>query len=360
MGQYSKNVVQGFLQAGVTIDNGYSVYTMRFATDGKTSSATVTIPYDPGLQPPAGGYHIVANNHGSFGIDDPCALAGTNEGIGLSGYFGARGLIGVTVDYPGMGTSGVHTYLGLREEGASVLDGLRATVALAKELEAPTSGRFALAGLSQGGHATLAAATLHTTYAPELNIRAFAAAGPATAWEKHWSEGVAYAGSHIVYHAMLMYAWVVNEPEWAGLSLWHSSIAATIGSTLTGSCLWSTPSLFDQIPWSAESVFDPSFLQAYRTRSWGAYAAVSRTFSKNAIAPYTQTAPLRIYQGDRDTTTPLYATREMVDALRAGGVTVDFQIVPGADHLDIAFGYLAYYQRRTEDAIAWLGDRLAS
>lgn len=60
-----------------------------------------------------------------------------------------------------------------------------------------------------------------------------------------------------------------------------------------------------------------------------------------------------------DLTVPEWATHEMVDVLRDGGVTLDCVLVPDAGHVDVAFGYLAYPQARTEDALMWLRTQLA-
>ena len=52
------------------------------------------------------------------------------------------------------------------------------------------------------------------------------------------------------------------------------------------------------------------------------------------------------------------ATRQLVMDLRAGGVEVDYQVVPGGRHRDTAFGFLATSDLRTLDAIAWLRRKL--
>jgi pimeloyl-ACP methyl ester carboxylesterase len=355
LGSYPKETLQPYLEAGVSIDNGYSIYTIRYFTNGSESNATVTIPFDQGLQPPAGGWHIVANNHGSIGLDDPCAITGTVAGAGLAGYFGARRLIGVATDYPGLGTPGLHAYLDVQSEGTSVLDALRATRDLAKILAVPISGRFALAGLSQGGHASLAAAILKVGYAPELDIRAIAAAGPATAWEEHWALGAQYSGPHIPIHAMLFYSWSKTY-GWKDLPLWTDETASTIDETMTKLCLWapSGPTILDKLSPDPAKVFHPDFLREYQTRQWSKYKAVQEAFAKNSIRRIPPTTPLRIYQGAADNIEPEAATREMVNTLKANGVPVDYQVVPEGGHTNVAFYFLASKQLRTDDAIAWI------
>jgi dienelactone hydrolase len=352
-GSYSRAVVEGYLDPGVTISNGYTVHWILYFTDGRTSSATVTIPYDPETPPP-GGYHVVANNHGTVGLEDPCAPSASVAGTGLAGLFGGRGAIGLAVDYPGLGTPGLHPYLVSRVEATSVLDGLRATRQLARLLGKPLSGRQALVGLSQGGHATLVAAALQSSYAPELELRAIGVEGPATVWEQHWASSVAIPGPHVAYHAMLVYAWAAHY-GWT-TPLWTAATAATIDATMTQRCYWaaSGPTIVSQLPQDATQIFHAGLLQEWNSRSWKSYVALHDAFEANAVRPFPQPAPIRVYQGDADQDVPEAQTRQVVEALKAAGMKIDYQVVPGGAHGAVAFGYLAYPQLRTAESIAWV------
>src|SRR5262249_29354902 len=101
VGDFDRASLERVLNPPAKIDNGYSVTPLPFLTSGAEARATVTIPH--GVTPPPGGFHVVANAHGTTGLDDPCAVAGTIAGAGLAGTFGAHGFIGVAVDYPGLG-----------------------------------------------------------------------------------------------------------------------------------------------------------------------------------------------------------------------------------------------------------------
>jgi pimeloyl-ACP methyl ester carboxylesterase len=251
----------------------------------------------------------------------------------------------------------VHPYLVARSEGAAVLDGLRATVALARQLDVPISGRHAIVGLSQGGHAALAAAAMHAGYAPELELRAVAVSGPATVWERHWAKGATVAGWHVPLHAMLLYAWAAHY-GWKARPLWTDATAELIDEVMTTRCVWTAPSLLEGLPHDPAQVFAPGLLAEYASGEWDVYREVHDAFVANAIGPYRQTAPLRVYQGDADDVVPEWATREVIEALRAGGVEVDYQVVPGGGHADVAFGFVATPQQRTDESIAWVRARL--
>ncbi|MFO0611261.1 MAG: lipase family protein [Polyangiaceae bacterium] len=358
VGDYGLEKIAPYLAKGVRVTTGYSVYTLRFVTDGAESTAVATIPFDAST--PERGWDIGVNDHGTIGVDDPCAPSRSLLGVGHAGWFGARGMIGVAPDYPGLGTAGIHPYLVSRSEGAAALDSVRAARALAVHLGLRTSGRAVLVGLSQGGHATLAAAALHKTYAPELDVRAFAAAAPASAWASHWSMGARANGWGIPVHAMLFYAWSKRYAWPADKPLWAPSFAPEVDRLFATQCTWapSPPTILTSVPKDATQVFDATLLAEYRANQWATYAFVKQAFDENAVAPYAQTAPLRIYQGDTDTTVPKVATDELVAALRAGGVEVDYVVVPGADHLTTAFGVYSTGDLRSDDAYAWLRSKL--
>jgi len=81
----------------------------------------------------------------------------------------------VIVDYIGMGTPGVHTYLNRAEQGYAMIDAARAALKLAN---APGDAPIGFSGYSQGGGAAAAAAELVGAYAPELDVRATYAGAP--------------------------------------------------------------------------------------------------------------------------------------------------------------------------------------
>jgi pimeloyl-ACP methyl ester carboxylesterase len=342
----------------VSIDNGYTVWTIEYWTSDRTSLATVTIPYP--LAAPKDGYAIVGNEHGTTGLDDPCKISGTVAGAALAGLFGARGMIGVATDYPGLGTPGLLPYLVSEIEGRAALDALRAARDLARWQKVPTSGRYAVAGLSEGGHATLAAAALHQKYAPELDVRAFAAAAPASVFEEAWRAGFV-DGPLVPFEALLVYAWA-DHYRYDGPSPWADGMEDSVRSAMTTSCVGaygSSGGIGAALGTSKRAVlFSKPFIVAFESGTWGPYATFGKAFADNRIGPYTQTAPLQILQGDADTIVPEPSTRALVAALRAGKVEVDYDVVPGATHFDLAFGAVASFEHRTEASIEWLRARL--
>jgi dienelactone hydrolase len=367
LGVATRADIEPFLYGDVEVDNGYEFVAVEYLTEDGPATATVTLPLDLAGPPPDLGFPVVVNAHGTIGLDDPCQLTGTSAGLGLAALFGGRGAIGVAPDYTGLGTPGFHRYLDARSEATSVLDAVRAALHLARYRGVETSDRAAIVGLSQGGHAVLAAAALHDRYAPELDIRAFGAAAPASLYEEHWRSGVAVDGEHLVQHAMLM--WSFAEVSGAGSSeLWASGIAPGIDERLTTRCAWSPafgpePLLADGFPTTASQIFSSALLDEYTSGSWDRFVFVGERFDANRITPWlslgAQTAPLAIWQGTHDTTVLPWMTEDLVDDLRAGGIDVDLHLVEGGTHTTTAFGFLAFPDRATDESVAWVMNLLA-
>lgn len=363
-GSFTRAEIEPYVYSDVPLDNGYEIVGIEYLTEAGPATATVTLPYDLAGTAPADGFPVVVNAHGTVGIDDPCQLTGTISGTGLAALFGGRGAIGVAPDYPGLGTPGYHHYLDARDESTSVLDSIRAAIHYARYRGVATNERAAVVGLSQGGHAVLATAALHSEYAPELDIRAFGASGPASVYEEQWRSGVGYDGEWMVMHALM--AWSFADAAGADRTgMWASSIADRVDTHLTGRCYWNPafgpePTLTDDFPIAADEVFSPAFLAEYESGDWAQFAFMGERFDTNRIRPWAeQTAPVAIWQGTADTTVPAYMTEAMVDDLIAGGIDVELHLVEGGTHTTTAFGFLATDELATAESVAWVQGLLA-
>lgn len=357
LGNFDLDALQSYLEEGVTLAHGYSIWVIEYVTKPadlfRVSLATIAVPYP---MDSSFAYGIVANAHGTFGVGDTCRLSSTVWGSGLAGLFGARGAIGVATDYPGLGTEGLHPYLVSEVEGAAVLDSLRAAKTVATILKIPTNDRYAVVGLSQGGHASLASAAMHAEYAPELNIRAFGVAAPASMFLEQWKRGVTLDGPHLAYHVLMAYAWSDYYSE--SNTLWSDEFGARVDDIMKNDCIidlgYGNRTFAQDIPVSADEIFSPSFLDAYANGTLSGFPALKKGFDKNRVNPFFQTAPLAIWQGDQDTTVPKADTDAVVNELVEGGVDVDYRVVPGGDHINTAFGFVSQNQLRTEESTHWV------
>lgn len=118
---------------------------------------------------------VVAYAHGTTGMADQCAPSATVDSdlrrsdseASLMVQLASLGYVVVATDYEGLGTPGLHPYVVGESEARSILDSVRAV----QQMERPNvSNAFAVAGISQGGHAALHAGQYWQTYAPELDL----------------------------------------------------------------------------------------------------------------------------------------------------------------------------------------------
>ena len=118
---------------------------------------------------------VVAYAHGTTGMADQCAPSATVDSdlrrsdseASLMVQLASLGYAVVATDYEGLGTPGLHPYLVGESAARSILDSVRAVQQM-EQLNA--SNAFAVAGISQGGHAALHAGQYWQTYAPELDL----------------------------------------------------------------------------------------------------------------------------------------------------------------------------------------------
>jgi pimeloyl-ACP methyl ester carboxylesterase len=153
-------------------------YTSTSATGQPiTVSGTVIVPFGANANTPVVGYAP-----GTHGLGDHCApsrhLEAGDETEGLLIHqYAIRGYAVAVTDYEGIGTPGDHPYMAGRSEGNVTLDAVRAALRLPGTGLSP-SAKVAIVGYSQGGHGAGWAAELAPSYAPELNIAAYAVGAP--------------------------------------------------------------------------------------------------------------------------------------------------------------------------------------
>ncbi len=169
---------------------------MYRSTDVHGNPMAVTGTYfEPYNDWPGGGPRpLIVYGPGTQGQGDQCAPSRQfNQGIHWRPFLDlafnyeelfvstmvARGFAIVMTDYQGLGTPGLHTYVGRVPQADAMLDAARAAKKLPDTSLKP-DGPLAFWGYSQGGGAAAAAAELASSYAPELNVvGTYAGAPPA-------------------------------------------------------------------------------------------------------------------------------------------------------------------------------------
>lgn len=147
------------------------------------ASGAVFLP--PG-EPPAGGWPVVAYDHGTSGLGMGCSgisnpgtapyPSGRAKEDRILQYFQSKGFAVVAPDYLGLGAfdTGPHPYLERQSEATATIDLLRAARATYPQL----SRTWIAVGASQGGQAALGTGHLQQSYAPDLDFRGTIAVDP--------------------------------------------------------------------------------------------------------------------------------------------------------------------------------------
>ncbi|MEU6583344.1 lipase family protein [Nocardia sp. NPDC046763] len=160
-------------------------------SDGSALPASGAVLIPPGPAP-AGGWPIMALDHGTTGLGAGCGSQADplpwmspdyrqNEDH-LMQHFVSRGFAVVAPDYVGLGrfVTGPHPFLELNSEATATIDLVRAARATYPQL----SRTWAAVGGSQGGQAALGTAYRQQTLAPDLDYRGTIALDPASDTEK--------------------------------------------------------------------------------------------------------------------------------------------------------------------------------
>lgn len=164
-------------------------WTTRSNGEPVQASGAFFVPSGPA---PAGGWPIMAYDHGTTGLgpgcggqSDPATAPWPEDRVAeddIMRYFLNRGFAVVAPDYLGLGLydTGPHPYLELRSEATATIDLVRA----ARAAEPALSRSWAVIGASQGGQAALGTANVQVSAAPELDFRGTIAIDPASDVEK--------------------------------------------------------------------------------------------------------------------------------------------------------------------------------
>jgi pimeloyl-ACP methyl ester carboxylesterase len=269
----------------------------------------------------------VAWGHPTTGLADGCAPSRADQEPvpGLDRLL-AAGHVVVAPDYEGLGGAGDHPYLVGGSEARSVLDALRAARSIAH-----ATGRSAVFGWSQGGHAALFAARLARSYAPDVRLSGAAAIAPVTD----------------------MTALVDGSSSFADYPGFVSMVAAGYASTYR-----------DLDPTEVVPDADDALRIARRSCSLEAGAALAgtetttpgsdwlRRLRQNDPSTKRLRVPVLLVHGEEDGLLPPAATVDAYERLCELGTPIRLDRLVGAGHADAMADSV-------DDVVRWLDGRLA-
>ncbi|MCT9001079.1 lipase family protein [Microbacterium memoriense] len=296
-------------------------------TTGATvvSTGIVVAPLEPPTRPRT----VLAWGHPTTGTAADCAPSRSFDPFsGIEGlrFMLDRGYVVAATDYVGMGTDGPDSYLVGETAGNAMLDAVRA----AESLTASGAGTdVVMWGHSQGGQAALFAAQLAPTYAPELTVKAVAAAAPA-------ADLTALMGDHLTDVSGV----TIGSYAFTAFSQVYADRGATLDAILTPEAQAILPEVnrlclltnIEELHRIADPVVgnfvtvDPTTVEPWET-----------LLTENSAGGATFDAPLFIAQGLDDELVLPAATKTFAAHEAAQGINVTLHEIGGATHGTIAY-----------------------
>ncbi|MEU0539566.1 lipase family protein [Nocardia sp. NPDC005978] len=275
--------------------------------------------------PPPGGWPVIAWEHGTVGRADACAPSGTDftfyrpylENLLAQGYAVAA------TDYIGLGTPGEHAYLDGRAAAQASIDMVRA----ARAADPTLSSRWAAAGHSQGGHATLFTASIAAVYAPELDYRGAVAFAPGASITDTMLLLGRPGTPDILPAGMKTYtAYVLGGVRAARPAFDLDAYLTPLGRRIVAD---GARLCYDDMTATLEGVSMADMFA--KPLSEGDFEAVARPVLDVPLTGYTR--PLLIVQGTNDIDVPAPMVWRQAAELRAAGVEFTITDYPGYDHM---------------------------
>jgi pimeloyl-ACP methyl ester carboxylesterase len=178
---------------------------------------------------------------------------------------------------------------------------------------------------------------------------------------EHWGAGFTFSGPHIVFPTLLLAAW--RDHYRFERKMFLPEALPTIEAASSEACVWSPstadiPLWHERISEDPRLIFELDLIEAMADENLAQYPQLADAFQANRLRPFDTNIPLQIWQGTDDDVVLYAHTAEMVADFEEAGMTVDFQVVEGAGHVDLAFGFVAFQERRTAESIAWIRSHL--
>ena len=323
--------------AEVTVD-GFDAWTVRYLSTGVGGDLVEVTGVVLAPAGGAAGADVVAWAHGTTGVADACAPSARPEALPAAAVSLARvGYVVAITDYEGLGTEGTHPYLVGESEARSSIDIVRAV----GQMDLGVDDRYAVAGLSQGGHAALWTGQLAATYAPELELVGVVAAAPAV----NITNLMQTIGSGFQGFAVM--SAVALDAVYDDVSLADYFTPEAIGA-------------MDIVHTGCNTEVFTAFLTAdydmmVIPEAWDGRQPIgplANRLAENEVGQADIAAPVLIVQGDVDT----IVRREFVEAMHddycAGATNAEYRLYLGGGHGDTIFMAM-------DEVVAWLGDRFA-
>jgi len=323
-------------------------YTMD-AVDGGTTPALAQL-FKPAGPTPDGGYPLVVWARGTTGIANACTPSQSFDDFGNEVAVNSLLEAGYAVlapDYEGFGTPALHPYFIRNSHANSVLDAIPA----AHEIDSSElSAEWAMVGHSQGGHVVLA--TARAEQDPAFPLQAVVALAPGTdliplsnrafeALDMEIAEQDLDNAVERIFFINVNGGFVLNAlplivPSLNPTTLFDDDVAGLIDIAVNEEFCGE---FFDAVDDALfEHLVGVGTLEDFGglRRDWFTEPVLTDVLEEQSLNDEAQSVPLLVVQGDDDTQIPDTATTDFVNLQLSLGTDVTYELIPGADHIDVA------------------------
>jgi hypothetical protein len=306
---------------------------MYRSTDAEGDERAVTgAVYHPTGEAPEGGWPVLAWAHGTSGLAAPCAPSRNPAAPPAFGVQGVR----VATDYIGLGPVGeLHPYLSAAAEGHAVIDG----VAAVRALDGVGAGdRWAVAGVSQGGHAALVTNEMAADRLPDAELVGTVALAPGAELGETFGDDVQTR----VITTMVLFGAASEDPDIDPRDYLAPDVYTAAEGAIVDGCVGDVVNAM--LPLAGTPDY---FTTDPRTEQLGA-----EWLEDNDPGRVASESPLLLAQGGQDVVVVPARTDALFARLCDVGQVVHRVDVPDADHDTIT-------TEAGADAAVWLADRFA-
>lgn len=317
------------------------MYHSRTST-GRDIAATGVLLVPPGT-PPAGGWPVVVDAHGSSGIGSDCAPSLMRDLYhgGQMLRFVDMGWAVVAPDYAGLGTNGRVEFLNLAAEASDVIGALRAS----QQAGAGLSRRWVLWGHSQGGGAALGVAERQLAQ-PEPGYLGAVVTAPAADLTHVVSSLASFPGLG-GFLPLVAKGAAESDPRISPRRLLTRQAMQRLQVTRAG-CLGVVTAVYSDL--TGPSLVRPGYLD---DPQFAGYLA------RNSTGSHAVAGPVLLLQGDADVVVPESASSQVAASLCQADVTVDYRTFPGLGHDTIPGQITGIDDGAMSDILSWITDRFA-
>jgi alpha-beta hydrolase superfamily lysophospholipase len=309
---------------------------------GRDVAASGVVLVPPGA-PPAGGWPVVVDAHGTSGIGRDCApslMRDLYHGDQML-QFVRRGWAVVAPDYAGMGTTGRVEFLNVAAEASDVIDAQRA----ARQALPVLSRRWVLWGHSQGGGAALAVAQRQAGR-PEPGYLGAVITSPAADLLQAVSHAATSPGLG-GFLALIARGAAESDPRIDPGRVLTSAAVERLGVTRAG-CLGVVTAVYAGL--TGPALVRPGYLTASHLAGY---------LARNSTGRQPVAGPILLLQGDADVVITRAATDQIAASLCDTGAAIDYRTYPGLGHDTIPGQVTGIDDGAMPDILAWTAARFA-